>query len=185
MKRKNAVKLCVIAFGIIAIVIGSVYAQNNKIGDFNIQKVQEAVQKDMVDSVPGFPSTATQNIKPLSENYFLLTLRIIGYLLIMLLVIIVVMWFIRRVGLSGTSKLGGGSMDLLEALTLGQNRSLILVRVVDVVYVLAQTQQSITVLDKIEGAHAVEIIASSKGGTSIVQFKEVFNSFINKIKKTS
>ena len=39
-------------------------------------------------------------------------------------------------------------------------------------------------LDKIEGNKAVELIASTKGGTSIVQFKDMFNNFMGKIKKT-
>jgi hypothetical protein len=48
---------------------------------------------------------------------------------------------------------------------------------------LSQTQSRIDVLDKVEGEKAVELIASSKGVVSISQFKDVFNSFMGKMKK--
>jgi flagellar biogenesis protein FliO len=76
-------------------------------------------------------------------------------------------------------------MDTLEVLPLGPNRAIMLVRVMDRVYLLAQTQNSISVLDKVEGDKAVELIASSKGVVSISQFKDVFNSFMGKMKKNS
>jgi flagellar biogenesis protein FliO len=90
---------------------------------------------------------------------------------------------IKRLGLAGGSKIGGGSMDVLEALPVGQNRTIMLVRVRDIVYVLAQTQHQITLLDKVEGDRALEVISSSKGTVSISQFKDVFNDFMGRIKK--
>ena len=74
-------------------------------------------------------------------------------------------------------------MDILEALPLGQNRNVLLVRVTDKVYLLAQTQNQITVLDTITGEKALELISSSKGVVSIMQFKDVFNNFMGKMKK--
>jgi hypothetical protein len=38
-------------------------------------------------------------------------------------------------------------------------------------------------LEKIEGQRAIDLIASSKGGSSITQFRDAFNNFIGKIKK--
>ncbi len=159
-------------------------AQKSKTGDFDIRKVHEAVKSDIRDSGTAGIYTDDQRGQ-LSDNYFFLSMRIIGYLLLLSLIIAAAIWFIKRMGLSGTSRFGGGSMDLLEALPIGQNRSLILVRVMNTVYVLAQTPQNITLLETIEGEKAVELIASTKGGTSIVQFKDVFNNFIGKIKKTT
>ncbi len=161
--------------------------QENKDSDFDIRKVQEAVEADLGDSLTGeiYPSDQDRRNRSLTDNYLVVTLRIFGYLILITLLIVLGFWIIKRLGLAGTSRLGGGSMDLLEALPIGQNRSLILIRVMDSVYVLAQTSQNITLIEKIEGDKAVELIASTKGGTSIVQFKDVFNNFIGKIKKTS
>jgi len=74
-------------------------------------------------------------------------------------------------------------MDILEALPLGQNKSVLLVRVTDRVYLLAQTQNQIAVLETITGEKAIELISSSKGVVSIMQFKDVFNNFMGKMKK--
>ena len=74
-------------------------------------------------------------------------------------------------------------MDVLEALPLGQNRNIVLVRVVDKVYLIGQTQTSITVLETIEGQKALELISSTKGVVSMAQFKDVFNNFMGKFKK--
>jgi flagellar biogenesis protein FliO len=74
-------------------------------------------------------------------------------------------------------------MDILEALPLGQNRNVMLVRVADRVYLLAQTANQISVLDTLTGEKALELISSSKGIVSISQFKDVFNTFMGKMKK--
>ncbi len=117
--------------------------------------------------------------------YALVILRIIGYLAIIIALIFGVAWFIKKTGLAGASKIGGGaSMDILEVVGFGQNRNAMLIRVMDCVYLLGQTPGSIVLLDKIEGQNAIDIIASSKEGTSIVQFKDAFNSFMGKIKKS-
>jgi flagellar biosynthetic protein FliO len=112
-------------------------------------------------------------------------LRISAYLALIVLVIVLFVWLMRKTGMVGSSRIGGGTMDMLEALPIGQGRTIALVRVLDTVLVLAQSGQQITLLDKIEGQKALEVIASTKGGTSIVQFKEVFNSFFGKMKKSS
>jgi flagellar biosynthetic protein FliO len=109
-------------------------------------------------------------------------MRIALYLAITAGATFVIVWGIKRLGLAGRSKLRGGSMDVLEAVALGQNKSLALVRVVDKVYLIGQTQTQITLLDTMEGTKAIELIASSKGGVSIGQFKDVFNSFMDRFK---
>ena len=118
------------------------------------------------------------------ENYAIVILRMIGYLAIVLIVIFAVAWIIRKIGLVGTSKVGGGgSMDIIEVLPFGQNRNAVLIRVADTVYLLGQTPESMVLLEKIEGQKAIDLIASTKSGTSVMNFKEAFNSFIGKMKK--
>jgi flagellar biosynthetic protein FliO len=136
-----------------------------------------------------FAISADQGTAPLTppsqpENYALVILRMIGYLAIVTMVIFAVAWAVRKVGFAGTSKLGGGgSMDIIEVLSFGQNRNAVLIRVADTVYLLGQTPESMVLLEKIEGQKAIDLIASSKGGSSVMNFKEAFNSFIGKMKK--
>ena len=119
------------------------------------------------------------------ENFAFLSLKIAGYLAGILVLIVLFAWIAKKGGLAGSSKLGGtGSMDILEALPLGNAKSIALVRIMDAVYIVGQTQQSISLLDKIEGEKAVEIIASSKGGVSMAKFKDVFSNFMGKMKKS-
>ena len=157
---------------------------NNSVGTFDIEKVRRAVaDPGPVDSASGVRVTAAPSAQ--KENFGWLILRIGFYLLLVIGVIYGATWGVKRLGLAGRSKIGGGSMDTLEALSLGPNRAILLVRVMDRVYVLAQTPNRIDVLDKVEGDKAMELISSSKGVVSISQFKDVFNSFMGKMKKNS
>jgi flagellar biosynthetic protein FliO len=148
-------------------------------GDFDIKKVREAV----------FSATDTTlnediHLRKSAENYSLVILRVVFYLAVVIAVIFAVAWIVKKSGLTGSSRIGGGgAMDVLEILPFGQNRTITMIRVMDAVYLLGQTPQSIVLLEKIEGQKAIDLIASSKGGSSIVQFKDAFNSFISKMKK--
>ncbi|MDD5672923.1 MAG: flagellar biosynthetic protein FliO [Chitinivibrionales bacterium] len=112
-----------------------------------------------------------------------LTLRIIGYLVLLLVILVAGTWLIKKIGMAGKSKIGGGAMDIIEALPLGQGKNLALVRVLDKVYVLGQTNQQITLLDTFTGQQALTLIAQSREIVSITQFKDVFRSFMEKFKK--
>ncbi|MBD3420595.1 MAG: flagellar biosynthetic protein FliO [Chitinivibrionales bacterium] len=117
------------------------------------------------------------------ENLLFVTLRIVGYLALLIVIIFVLAWLFRKSGIAGGSKLGGGSMDVLEVLPLGQNKSMVLVRMLDGVYLVGQTPTSINLLEKIEGDKAVELIASSKGVVSMTRFKDALGSFMKLGKK--
>jgi flagellar biosynthetic protein FliO len=160
------------------------------IGSFDINKVTRDVagQETTLTADTGASKTATASnmnrfAGKTNENWVLVCLRIGLYLIITIAAIFLVIWGIKRVGFAGRSKIGGGSMDVLEALPLGQNRNIVLVRVVDKVYLIGQTQNSITVLETIEGQKALELISTTKGVVSMAQFKDVFNNFMGKFKK--
>ncbi len=152
----------------------------NGIGSFDIEKVRRAA--GTVEALEIDTAAASSAVSPKSDGIGWLAARICLYLGLIAAAIFIVMWVIKRMGLAGGSKLGGGSMDILEALPIGQNRAILLVRIRENVYVVAQTQHQITLLDKVEGERALDLISSSKGG-SMSQFKDVFNNFIGKIKK--
>lgn len=169
---------------------GSAYPQPKEgIGNFDIEKVRRAV----VD--PNGPATidtalasaASNGAAPATRiekvNLGWLIARLCFYCALIIAAILFVTWGIKRLGLAGRSKIRGGSMDILEALPLGPNKNIVLVRVTDKVYLLAQTQNQITVLDTLTGEKAIELISSSKGVVSIMQFKDVFNNFMGKMKK--
>ena len=187
LKEKHLFTASLLIFTFVAsFFVLDAFAQESKTGDFDIKKVQQAVKEDIRDSLNVDTDDAGTNTnRRFGTNYTFIIMRIIGYLVLLTIIIILIVWLLKRFGLTGASRIGGGTMDLLESLPVGQNRSIILVRVMNSVLVLSQTAQSLTLLEKIEGDKAVELIASTKGGTSIVQFKDVFNNFIGKMKKTS
>ncbi len=169
----------------------SVFSQSRQdIGSFDINKVARDVagQETTLTADTGAPKAAASSAMnrfagKTNENWTLVCLRIGLYLFITIAAIFLVIWGIKRIGLAGRSKIGGGSMDALEALPLGQNRSIVLVRVVDKVYLIGTTQNSISVLETIEGQKALELISSTRGVVSMAQFKDVFNNFMGKFRK--
>ncbi len=163
-------------------------SENQDIGTFDINKVTQAVGgasqgAGMTADSQKSGSAANSIDSKVKENWTLVSLRIGLYLFLTIVAIFGVIWGIKKIGVSGRSRMGGGSMDVLEALPIGQNRSILLVRVVDKVYLIGQTQQEINVLETIEGQKALELISSNKGVVSIAQFKDVFNNFMGKFKK--
>jgi flagellar biosynthetic protein FliO len=169
---------------------GTSFAQPKEgIGNFDIEKVRRAVIDPngpaAIDSAQASAALASSATKIEKVNLGWLILRLCFYFALIVGAIIFVTWGIKRLGLAGRSRIRGGSMDILEALPLGQNRNVLLVRVTDKVYLLAQTPNQITVLDTITGEKAIELISSSKGVVSIMQFKDVFNNFMGKMKKPS
>jgi flagellar biosynthetic protein FliO len=181
--------LKVVLFCSILVLPHSSFAQSRQdIGSFDINKVardvggQSAMTPD--SAVPRSPAASVDAFAgKTKENWTLVSLRIGLYLFITIAAIFLVIWGIKRIGLAGRSKIGGGSMDVLEALPLGQNKTMVLVRVVDKVYLIGQTQNSLDVLETIEGQKALELISSTKGVVSMAQFKDVFNNFMTKFRK--
>ncbi|MFP4163357.1 MAG: flagellar biosynthetic protein FliO [Chitinispirillaceae bacterium] len=166
-------------------VTGSLLAQNEEIGNFDLDKVRQAVNTGEDTAFSTAETTPVQESQRSQENYALVLLRIMGYLAIITALIFAVAWVVKKTGLAGASKVGGGgTMDVLEVLSFGQNRNAVLVRVMDTVYLLGQTSNNIVLLEKIEGQKAIDIISSSKEGANIMHFKDAFNSFMGKMKKS-
>jgi flagellar biosynthetic protein FliO len=167
------------------------YAQDSSggIGGFDIDKVYEdavsGVDDDSAFSQGGAGGSQSGAYPRRQENYALVLLRIIGYLVVVTAIILAAAWGARRLGVAGVSKVGGGNnMDTIEAIYFGQNRGAVLIRVADVVYLLGHTPENIVLLEKIEGDKAVELIASSnKGGSTVMSFKDAFNNFVGKMKR--
>jgi len=167
------------------------YAQDDKsggIGSFDIDKVYEdatsGVDGDSALSQGGAGGSQSGAYPRRQENYALVLLRIIGYLVVVTAIILAAAWGARRLGVAGVSKVGGGNnMDTIEAIYFGQNRGAVLIRVADAVYLLGHTPENIVLLEKIEGEKAVELIASSKSGSTVMSFKDAFNNFMGKMKR--
>ncbi|MFP4013680.1 MAG: flagellar biosynthetic protein FliO [Chitinispirillaceae bacterium] len=177
MGRIHALALVILVFS-----TGSLVAQENEVGSFDINKVRQTVATGTDTS---FSTAEEPPVQRAQENYALVILRIMGYLAIITALIFAVAWVVKKAGLAGASKVGGGgSMDILEVLSFGQNRNAVLVRVMDTVYLLGQTPGNIVLLEKIEGQKAIDIISSSRGGSNIMHFKDAFNSFLGKMKKS-
>jgi len=155
----------------------ALYGQNSDIGNFDIGKVREAALSS--DSTVSAHDTAVPVER---EHVFSVIVRVVLYLVIVIVLIFGVAWFFRRQGLQA-ARGGGGAMDIIETLPLGQNRMLVMVRVMDELYLLSQTVSSISLIEKISGQKALDIIASSKGGGTMLHFKDALNAFMGKMKK--
>lgn len=152
---------------------------DSTIGNFDISKVSALAAPGNSVAVTTAPSEDGQTV-----SAALLTLRMIGWLVLLLAILWAGAWAVKKIGLAGKSKIGGGSMDILEALPLGQGKNILLVRVLDKVYVLGQTAQQITILAAFEGQQALSLIAQKGEIVSLSQFKDVFHSFMDKFKKS-
>jgi len=157
--------------------------ESGNIGKFDIEKVRE-LSLDPKATMPQTGAMAPETQKKETANLVVVLLRIIGSLVVIIGLIFGVSWLIRKSGISGSSKLGGGgAMDVMEVLPLGQNRNVVMFRVMDTVYLCSQTPNAISLMDKIEGQRAVELLTSSKGSSTVVKFKDAFNQFVSRIKK--
>ena len=177
--------LCVCAF--VAYPQDSVQNKSRDIGNFSIEKVRNlSTDPGALTAVNDSGSPVKKAAEKGATNYTVIMLRIIGSLVLIIGLIYMVTWLLRKTGLAGTSTRvggGGGSMDVIEVLPLGQNRNAVLFRVMDTVYLCGQTPANIALIDKIEGQRAVEILTSSKGTSTVVHFKEAVNHFISRMKK--
>lgn len=177
--HKSLLTFLLLCFFILLTVPPSITAQDpppNTYGSFDINKVRQAMGDTGLGAVP----SAVQ--KPVSIAFLLA--RILISLALLTAAVIGLLWILKKSGFSGTSRLGGGaSMDVVEVLPLGQNRSIFLVRLTDKILVIAQTPHHTALLDTIEGPRAIEIIAGHAEGPAMAPFKDVFNTFIEKLKK--
>ena len=158
------------------IIACQVQALENGIGDFDIDKVRSAVQNNNDTGVVG---AELQHQEP--QRITTAVLRIILYLGIVIALIVVIAWFVRKKNMH-IARGGSGAMDIVEVLPLGPNRLMVMLRVMDEIYLIAQTTSTVSLIDKIAGQKAMDIIASAKGG-GVVSFRDAFNSFMGKIKK--
>ena len=169
----------VIVFAVVMMTSSLAQEAAEDIGDFDIGKVRNAIYA--TDS--GLGETVAPEVK--EEKLAAVIIRITVYLAIIISAILITAWFLRKNGMKAVRGGGGGAMDVIESISTGPNRSLTMVRVMDEIYLLSQTATNIEMLDKIGGQKALDIIASSKGGGTIMQFKDAFNNFMGKMRKTS
>jgi flagellar biosynthetic protein FliO len=181
-KTIKAKYLLVVSLVLLGLTFINAQTKESQIGNFDIKKVQEAIT-DQRDT--GTQSTVAVQ-KKRDENYSMVLIRILLYLGLVIAIIFVVAWIVKKSGIGRSSRIGSGtSMDIIEILTTGQNRNIMLVRVMDTVYLLGQTPTTIELIEKIEGQKAIELISSSKSGGTVMQFKDALNNFMGKMKKTS
>ncbi|MBN1576073.1 MAG: flagellar biosynthetic protein FliO [Chitinispirillaceae bacterium] len=165
--------------GVVTVLLlgGFADAADSDIGDFDIAKVQKAARlNDTAVGETALPAAQRESITAVA-------LRMTLYLGIVIVFILGVAWFIRKSGLRSIRSGGNGAMDVVETLPMGQNRMLVMVRIMDEIYLISQTASAVTLLDKIGGQKALDIISASKGGGTILPFKDAFNNFMGKIKK--
>jgi len=176
----NAALILLVISGLAA--LAPVYGQDDAgIGSFDIERVNDDIAAGADTALADAASIAGFTSQP--ESFAIVLLRITGFLVVITALIFCAAWAVRKVGVAGVAKVGGGNnMDIIETLYLGQNRGAALMRVGDAVYLVGHTQENIVLLEKIEGEKAIDLIASSKGGGAM-SFKDALNNFMGKMKK--
>lgn len=161
---------------VIALCAPEASAQTGDIGNFDISKVREAATSgDSLASLTSAPPVEREHVVSVIA-------RVMFYLGIVVVIIMLAALFFKQRGLQ-SSRGAGGAMDMIETLPIGTNRLLTMVRVMDEIYLLTQTASTVTLIDKIGGQKALDIIASSKGGGTMIHFKDALNNFMGKMKK--
>lgn len=182
MKTLVNAALVLLAISILAAPFPVFGQDDADIGAFDIEKVNEDIESGADTALADAASIAGFTRQP--ENYAIVLLRITGYLVLITALVLFAAWGVRKIGVAGVPKVGGGNnMDIIETLYLGQNRSAALMRVGDTVYLVGHTTENIVLLEKIEGDKAIDLIASSKGSGGITSFKDAFNNFMGKMKR--
>jgi flagellar biosynthetic protein FliO len=160
--------------------------------DEQLQRKEQQILREIQNTTsqrydPANPAAQNQGATaaPPPQNLLFVGLRIGFVLLLVVGLVVGVGWFVRKFGLAGSGASSGGNMEVLEMVPLGQNQSLVLVRVADTVYLLGRTPQQVSSIAQYGGEQALELISNSRGGVSMMQFKDVFNSFMGKVRKSS
>jgi flagellar biosynthetic protein FliO len=160
--------------------------------DEQLQRKEEQILREIQNTPsqrynPSNPAAQNQAAIPERppENLLFVGLRIGLVLMLVVAMVVGVGWVVRKFGLARGGASGGGNMEVLEMVPLGQNQSLVLVRVADTVYLLGRTPQQVSSIANFGGEQALELISNSRGGVSMMQFKDVFNSFMGKVRKSS
>ncbi len=175
----SIIYLCLIILSVHA--ADTTFALKNKNSGFDMEVLQSELNTDVVNE-----NSTVENKQDEHGNIVSILMRIFFYLTIVVILIVVIAWVFKKIGLPGTVRNNrAGSMDLLEILPLSQNRNISMVRIADAVYVIGQSPQSMLLIEKIEGQKAIELISASKDGNAIIQFKDALNSFMGKFKKNS
>lgn len=161
---------------LLLILISSLSAQSN----FNMDKLQEEVQDPMSYSAEK-DSVAREEISPVFVVF-----RIIGSLALLSVIIIGVVWGLRKAGVANKVAYNpDAALEVLEELPTAPGNSLLLVRFNDKVLLLGQTGSSFTSIETVEGENATNLIASSAGGQSVGSFKANLNKYVANLQKGS
>jgi flagellar biosynthetic protein FliO len=165
------------------IAVAAAFSQDTRgTGSFDINKVRElSAGSSGTDSA----AAATASRKESANGVFII-FRIILTLAFVIALILGGTWLMKRYGLGRGSGVGGrGAMEIVEVLPLGQNRNMVLFRVQERVYLCGQTPSSLSLIDTIDGPEAASILSTVKARPVTGQFKDAFNQFITKMKKSA
>ena len=111
--------------------------------------------------------------------------KIIGWLVLVLTLIAVTAWVVRKTGLvRGVAPVSAQtpSMKVLEAMTTGQGGIMLLVRCEESVFLIGQTQANYTLLHELPKDSARKIIESKTGTETVGAFKNSLSNFMQNIK---
>jgi len=143
-----------------------------------MQEIRNAQALEDTRASDAIPEVEREEIQ--QENIFLVLLRIAGILVLIIALLFGGSWVLKKFKLTAGSRGTSGAMEVIDSIPLGQNRALTMVRVDDTVYVLGNTASGITCIDTYQGDKALELISSTRGGVSMMKFKDALDNFLGK-----
>jgi len=106
-------------------------------------------------------------------------LSLIGALLTVVIILFLAFFFSRMLGKTWNRASSGRNLKIIEQLSLGPDRQILLLKVQNEVYMVGVSQAGIQILAKLEG----EISEEDTSGSEPAGFKELFEKFSSQQRK--
>ena len=175
-----------LVFCVFLLCFASVFAQQSPadqdVGfDMNALHAITADPFDITD-----PAQDAQQFGRGQEPIGIIVLRIVGSLALVLAIVAVVAWGVRKSGIFGKGIAASTgqtpSMSVLEALVTGQGGMILLLRCEKQVFLVGQTPTNYTLLKELDEGAAQKIIESKGGNETIASFKNSLANFMQNVK---
>jgi flagellar biogenesis protein FliO len=149
-------------------------------GEFDMGQLRNEISDSTIVTTDSSVSVDLDSTQP---SIAILILRVIGSLVVMGLMIVGVVWGIKKSGVvnSGTP-LRKSSFDLMQSFATGSGTTIIMVRFEKSVLLLGQTNSNINLLKTIDGDEAQALIDEHQGNDTVAGFQKSLNSFISGMK---
>ncbi|MGM0443360.1 MAG: flagellar biosynthetic protein FliO [Fibrobacterota bacterium] len=151
--------------------------------EFNMEKVRR--ERGGTVTAPDTASAVPRENERDEVSVGVLVLRIFFSLTILTLLIILVLWGVKRSGLLNANTPGlTPSLEIMETITTGRRgQEVVLLRHEKEVFLMGQTEQHLTLLKSFDASESARIIADKRGNETVSAFQGSLNRFVASMKR--